>query len=154
MTTYYCIDKKNKIVLSSGPVPEVWGNISGMTDLDQATLADLTWANYPDYGFLTREAALALGISAESLDEADYKQKKLLVPDTITMLEFRLGLLKIGRIADVENAIKNPAVKLEWEYGTSVERYNSSLVNVLRTIGLTDDQIDDLFIDAIKKTGA
>lgn len=149
--TYYCVDKKNKTVLSSGPVPEVWGNISGMKDLDQPTLADLTWASYPDHGFLTRDAALAVGISAESLDETDHKQKKLLVPDTITMLQFRLELLKSGRMSEVENAIIDAATKLEWEYETVIERYNSSLVNILRTIGFTEDQIDDLFIAAVKK---
>jgi hypothetical protein len=146
--TYYCIDKKNKTVLSSGPVPEVWGNISGMKDLDQTALADLTWANYPDYGFLTREAALALGISAESLDHADYLQKKLEVPELISMKQARLALLNIGKLDNVEAAIVDRSVRIEWEYSTTVNRFNSAIVDIFRSIGMTEDQIDDLFISA------
>ena len=146
--TYYCIDKKNKTVLSSGPVPEVWGNISGMKDLDQTALADLTWANYPDYGFLTREAALALSISAESLDHADYMQKKLEVPELISMKQARLTLLNIGKLDDIESAIVDRSVRIEWEYSTTVNRFNSAIVDIFRSIGMTEDQIDDLFISA------
>ena len=148
MTIFYCIDKKNKIVLSSGAVPETWGTISGMKDLDQETLADLTWANYPDYGFLIREDALALGITAEALDHADQLQKKLEVPETISMKQARLALLNIEKLDDVESAIVDRSVRIEWEYATTIERYNSAIVGVLRTIGMTEDQIDDLFIAA------
>ena len=148
MTTFYCVDKEFKTVLSAGPVPEVWGTISGMADLDRATLADLSWANYPKHGFIPRDDALELGITEEALDHADYLQKKLIVPDSITMKQTRLGLLNIGKLDDVEAAVVDRPVKIEWEYATTVNRVNSTIVNVFQSIGMTDDEIDDLFIAA------
>jgi hypothetical protein len=148
MTTFYCIDKEFKTVLSAGPVPEVWGTISGMKDLDRDTLADLTWAQYPNHGFLIRDDALALGITAEALDHADYLQKKLEVPELVSMKQARLALLNIEKLDDVESAIVDRSTKIEWEYATTVERFNSTIVDIFRSIGMTEDQIDDLFIAA------
>lgn len=67
---YYCIQKSTKQVLSAGILPETWGTITGMADISEEAAADLTWANYPDYGFLTLKAALALEIPQDSLDKA------------------------------------------------------------------------------------
>jgi hypothetical protein len=146
MTTYYCIDKENKTVLSAGPVPEVWGNISGMKDLDQEDLADLTWANYANYGFLTRGEALEFGILSKDLDYADYIAKKLSVPEIITMRQLRLALLNIEKLDDVENAITDRSDKIEWEYATEINRYGSRIINILQTINMSENDIDDLFI--------
>lgn len=71
MKIYYCVEKTNKVALSAGPLPEVWGNITGMADISDGAAADLTWAGYPDHGFVTRETAVQLGISQESLNAAE-----------------------------------------------------------------------------------
>lgn len=71
MTLLYCVDKQNQVALSVGPQPEVWGTISGMADLDYATVSDLTWAGYPHHAFVTRQDALALGILESSLVAAE-----------------------------------------------------------------------------------
>lgn len=67
---YYCVEKPKLTALYAGYLPETWGTITGMADLSENDAADLTWAGYEDYGFLTRAAAKKLGISDENLDKA------------------------------------------------------------------------------------
>ena len=155
MTTYYCVDKSSLKILSSGPVPEVWANISGMKDLPYSELSDLSWANYPNHGFLTRTDVLALGISESDIDIADGLYKKFTVPDSVTSRQLRLALLDNGILTDVDtaiNAITNTTVKtstlIEWDYAQSIARYNSLVLNVISSLGKTEDQLDDIFIKA------
>lgn len=70
MTIHYCVHKGTKEPLSAGRVPAVWGQISGLADVTGDELANLSWAGYPDHGFLTEEQALAHGVSQEALDAA------------------------------------------------------------------------------------
>jgi len=67
MTIYYCLNKVTKKPESSGRVPEVWRNISGLSGVSGSSLSDLTWAGHPEYGFLTEEQALECGASEEDL---------------------------------------------------------------------------------------
>ena len=68
--TYYCVNKMTKAVLSYGYLPETWGNITGMADLPAEEVSDLTWAGYPDHGFISIEEALKLAIPQLALDNA------------------------------------------------------------------------------------
>lgn len=70
MTIFYCVSKSDKKPLLAGRVPAVWGTISGLADVRGDALADLTWAGYPDHGFLTEEQALAHGVAKSDLDTA------------------------------------------------------------------------------------
>lgn len=67
---YYCIEKQTLKVLSFGFLPEVWGNITGMSDISTKDAMDLTWAGYPDHGFFTETAALKLGVLKKDLETA------------------------------------------------------------------------------------
>ena len=155
MKVMYCIDKEHMQVLSSGPVPEVWGNISGMKDLADDVLADLSWAGYPSYCFLSRAAALAFSISEADLNNADYLYKKLTVPTKITLRQARLALLNINLldaveqvITNIQDPLKRKAAQIDWEYAEYINR-TSDLISVLEPgLQLTSDQIDDLFIAA------
>ena len=151
----YCIDKDNMQVLSSGPVPEVWGTISGMTELSDAVLSDLSWAGYTSHCFLSREAALALNILEADLDHADYLHKKLTTPEKITLRQARLALLNMGLLDTVEEAITNiqdpttrKAAQINWEYAENIFRISDLISMLEQSLQLTSDQIDDLFIAA------
>jgi hypothetical protein len=69
-TRYYTCYFPDLKALQFAPGPETWGNITGMADLDDEALADLSWAGYPDHGFLTEAAAVKRGITAESMAAA------------------------------------------------------------------------------------
>jgi hypothetical protein len=69
MNAYFLCDKRNKVALSFAVLPEVWGNITGMSELPYETVNDLTWAGYEDHAFLTEQDALDCGVSAESITQ-------------------------------------------------------------------------------------
>lgn len=64
---------------------------------------------------------------------------------SVTMRQARLALLQAGLLDQVDAAITDPASRIEWEYATTVER-NSALVQSLSAgLGLSEQQLDDLF---------
>ena len=72
------------------------------------------------------------------------------IPQSVTMRQARLALLAAGLLSTVETAIAGvgPAAKIEWDYATEVQR-GSGLVPAMATaLGLTDAQIDALFVTA------
>lgn len=76
------------------------------------------------------------------------------VPESVTMRQARLALHAAGLLAGVDAAIASmqepakTAAAIEWEYASEVER-NAGLVPAMAAaLGMTDAQIDDLFITA------
>lgn len=75
------------------------------------------------------------------------------VPQSVTMRQARLALLRAGLLDDVDAAIaaipdpvQRKAAEIEWEYATVIER-NSSLVTVLSAqLGLNAATMDNLFL--------
>lgn len=77
-------------------------------------------------------------------------EKKMSVPNSITMRQAKLHLLELGLLDEVESIISsNRSWQIEWS-GSTVERV-SLLIEVLKNILLlTDDTVDDMFIAASK----
>lgn len=76
------------------------------------------------------------------------------VPQSVTMRQARLALHAAGLLSGVDAAIaslEEPAktvAQIEWEYASTVER-NAGLIPAMATaLGMTEQQIDDLFIAA------
>lgn len=76
------------------------------------------------------------------------------IPEVVTMRQARLALLRTGMLATVNNAIAGmagtdgDAARIEWEYAQEVRR-DSSLVQALAsTLGMSESQLDSLFIQA------
>jgi len=77
------------------------------------------------------------------------------VPASITMRQCRLQLLTIGMLDDVDAAInaipdegQRRAAQIEWEYAAEVWRTSAWVTNLGAALGLTEAQLDDLFIQA------
>lgn len=70
-------------------------------------------------------------------------------PQSVTPLQARRALRQAGLIDQVNAAaVTSPETKDAWEFASSVER-SSVFVSALATaLGLTDDQVDDLFRSA------
>jgi len=159
MTTFYCIDKDAKVVLSSGPLPSTWGTISGIDVLDDAHRKDMSWAGYPTHAFLTQFEALASGITQSQLDTANASYRKSIVPNSITMRQARLTFLSAGILTTLESAINSiqeenakSVAQIEWQYGEYVQRNNSPITSLISNVlGLTELQIDDLFIEGMNR---
>lgn len=76
------------------------------------------------------------------------------VPQAVTMRQARLALLGAGLLSQVDAAIaslpgpQKESAQIEWEYAAVVQR-NSGLVPAMaQALGMTEAQIDDLFIAA------
>ena len=81
---------------------------------------------------------------AQMLEE---KRKAMVV----TPRQARLALLGAGQLANIEAAIAaldepaKSAVEIEWEYAVSVERTSTWVVTMTEALGMTPEQVDQLF---------
>ena len=72
-------------------------------------------------------------------------------PSSVTMRQARLALLQTGKLADVSTAIaslpspQKEAAQIEWEYSNEVQRGNAFVSMLGPALGLTEQQLDDLF---------
>jgi hypothetical protein len=71
----------------------------------------------------------------------------VVIPD-ISMRQARLALLADGLLDDIEAAMSTPEYKIWWEYSTVVERNNYIVNDVLKILGKSDEEIDQMFIGA------
>jgi hypothetical protein len=72
------------------------------------------------------------------------------------MRQGRLALLAIGKLDDVDaaiNAMPEPQQsqsRIEWEYASTLDRTNPLVLSLGPALGLTETDIDNLFIEAAK----
>ena len=84
----------------------------------------------------------------EFTDEELAQQLEDAKPKIVTMRQARLALLQSGLLQTVQDAIANgtdEAMKIEWEYATEVKRDWGSLVTLTTTLGMTSQELDNLF---------
>lgn len=76
------------------------------------------------------------------------------VPESVTMRQARLALLGAGLLANVDTAINSLAspakeqARIEWDYSSDVQRHRSLVSTLGAALGLTEAQLDALFIKA------
>lgn len=76
------------------------------------------------------------------------------VPQSVTMRQARLAMLHAGTLDDVEALIQNMpgddgrAARIDWEFAQDVRRDWHLVGAIGSQLGMTADQIDDLFIYA------
>lgn len=93
-------------------------------------------------------------------DEEIREIRKAQVPQQVTQRQARLVLLQNGLLDAAEtaiNAIEDEAVRqasmIEWEYASVIKRDSPTLQQLAPALGLTEDQLDDLFIQAAQLPG-
>jgi len=95
--------------------------------------------------FLVNVSQKVVEKTAEEL-EAEFKDT---VPASLTMRQTRLALLGANLLETIETAIKNgtdEAMKIEWEYADVVRRDWDSLNAMASGLGMSERQLDNLFI--------
>lgn len=76
------------------------------------------------------------------------------VPQQVTMRQARLALHAAGLLEGVDAAIASlpepnkTTAKIEWEYAQAVERNAGLVPSLAAALGMTEEQIDQLFISA------
>lgn len=82
------------------------------------------------------------------------KYDAIIVPRTVTMRQARLALLGAGLLDTVNNTIagmagaQGQAAQIEWQYSSEVQRHKALVQSLGPALGLTDAQLDQLFITA------
>lgn len=78
-----------------------------------------------------------------------------IVPMSISMRQGRLALLAAGLldivedgIASIPDPLQRRAAQIEWEYATEIQRKSQLIFSLGPALGLTEAQIDDVFIAA------
>lgn len=86
---------------------------------------------------------------------ADLEAKRLAsVPASVTMRQARLALRSAGLLESINATLaslpspQKEDAEIEWEYSQEVQRHNGFIPVVAAALGMTDKQIDDLFIAA------
>lgn len=76
------------------------------------------------------------------------------VPASVTMRQARIALSRAGLLPSVEEALATmegqagEEARIEWDYSSEVFRHKPFVVGLGAAIGLTGEQIDELFITA------
>ena len=88
-------------------------------------------------------------------DGSEWAAPDSIIPTTVTMRQARLALLGAGlldtipaAIAAIPDATERRAAEIVWEYSTEVQRHNGLVSNLAPALGLTDADIDALFVAA------
>jgi hypothetical protein len=78
------------------------------------------------------------------------------VPESVSARQIRLWLIRNGvSLAQVESAIdaipdqlQRDSVRVEWDYAPYIERTHPMLIPLAAALGLTEQQVDQAFIEA------
>lgn len=76
------------------------------------------------------------------------------VPEQVTMRQARLALLGAGLLSMVDTTIDSlpsptkEQARIEWDYSSTVERHRGLVTSIGAALGLTEAQLDHLFITA------
>jgi hypothetical protein len=70
------------------------------------------------------------------------------IPQVVSMRQARLALLSIGKLATVEEAITDPAARIEWDYAATVKREHMLIAAIQPLLGMSDTEVDELFVMA------
>lgn len=74
------------------------------------------------------------------------------VPQEVTIRQAKLALLQFGLLSTVDNLIANMpgvqgrAARIEWEYASVINRTSPLVNSMIPVLGLTEQQLDNLFI--------
>lgn len=71
------------------------------------------------------------------------------LPSVVSMRQARIALHRSGLLVNIESTIENgndEEMKIEWKYSTDIRRDWSSLISLTESMGMTSNQLDDLFI--------
>lgn len=100
---------------------------------------------------LSRRSGLASALVPEGAGVEPYVAP-VVIPSTVTMRQARLALLQSGLLAQVNDAVAGmpgadgDAARIEWEFSSTVERNRPLVQGLAATLGLTNTQLDNLFV--------
>lgn len=101
---------------------------------------------------LTTEEYSTVELHIASLEPVPDKVVNGNVPLEVSMRQGKLALLHYGLLETVDSiiasmpGIQGKAARIEWEYATAIKRTSPLVASLIPYLGLTEDQLDELFI--------
>ncbi len=120
------------------------------TEIDSKGNRVVKWSIRDMFTEYTDESGIVV---TKAEQEAKYlaDKAKALVPKTITPRQARLVLLGAGLLDDIEALLAtDKTMQIWWEYSLEVDRDNAHIVTAGTALGLTELQLDEMFIAASK----
>lgn len=80
------------------------------------------------------------------------EEKRAAMPN-LTARQLRLGLLRLGKLAGVPAAIaalsepEKSQAEIEWDYASEFRRLHPLIVQLIPILGLTDEQVDPVWLE-------
>jgi len=113
------------------------------------TIADI-WYSMTEVKTWTEERLTEAGIVVTEPPVVEPQEPVVYIPTQVTMRQARLALHAEGLLTGINSAIEQmgEAAKIEWEYAPYVQRDNPLIAMVQQAYGMTDEQIDNLFVSA------
>ena len=134
------------------------GYANGTTRPDQVTTVgspcSLVWLG-ADHGEYLQQCSM-VGIQPRVTDPNDDNMNMNQMPRAVSARQIRLWLISNGvsltavdaAIDAVEDPQKRDRVRIDWEWAPYIEREHPLLLPIAAMLGLTEEQIDQAFIDA------
>ena len=119
------------------------------TSYEDYELLDVEATEKPSADVVAKADPIVIdGVWTQQWTSRDFTTEEL-VPAKISMRQARLVLNANGLLDTITNAINassDEEMKIEWEYATEVERNWTSLVALTASLGMSSDDVDNLFI--------
>jgi hypothetical protein len=99
------------------------------------------------------ETNLVTGEVTEHEDAPPSPQLPIPIPSVVSMKQARLALLEANLLPVVNDTIAagDEASKITWDYAAEVNRNDPLVMSMKSVLGLSDAQLDDLFMLAATK---
>jgi hypothetical protein len=84
-------------------------------------------------------------------DGTDWIAPPVYIPQSVTRFQGKAALMQAGLLASVEAAVAastDPLLPLAWDEALTFERQSAMVTGLAAALGLTSQQIDDLFVAA------
>lgn len=100
----------------------------------------------------TNEQYTSVALMLGSLEPIPDKVVPGNVPNEVSMRQGRLALSQFGLLQTVNTIIasmpgmQGDAARIEWEYATGIKRDSDLVNNLMPYLGVSEDQIDQLFL--------
>lgn len=134
------------------------GYADGTTRPDQVTTVgsplNLVWLG-ADYNEYLQQCAM-VGIQPRVTNPDDENMNMNQAPRAVSARQIRLWLADHGislaavdaAIDAIEDAQQRERVRIDWEWAPYIERTHPMLVPLAATLGLTEEQVDQAFVEA------
>ena len=123
------------------------GTVVNIIIADNDTPLDATYFKIPD------DLKVSIGWMWNGSNFLPAVDPSEFVPNDVSRFQARAALHIAGLLDDVEAAVAaapDPLVRIAWADAQSFERSSPTIATLAAAIGLSDTQVDDLFIAAAK----